>query len=244
MSRSGSNSKSQNSHVKILKTGPSSVHSGTGSDLFASKPDFTPNSNDISLINIHPQTPPIPTEHPSLSLKEPTRQRTVSTASSHFSNPRVQNIVPDQTLPASLMFSKPSTSKNNTNASIKKEKNGKLSQERRTEDKLDTKRVLDPRSRAKLDLEPVHDPHQIRIIHSSNYPSTAPLLSFGVSSAAASALHEPKENSSKFIAKQLNGVKATDFDPVDAMEKFMLHNHESVKAVHDKVTAKVRRVLE
>ena len=113
----------------------------------------------------------------------------------------------------------------------------------RLADGLDPRRVMDPRSRAILDLEPIHDAHLLRL--SSQHASRrVQHIITGNKSAPLSKPHppsilqEPAINSTHLLQHKIQLVRQTKFDPVDAMAQYM-SNKESLKAVQDRVTAKV-----
>jgi hypothetical protein len=199
--------------------------------------------SDVSMLHIHPQTPPIPAEHPSAIRMD--RQRTTS-SSSHFSNPRVQNL-PNQDVskqpPLVVLNPKKASSSSTTKHKSSKIPLASSSSVTQHQPSLDPDRVLDPRSRAKLELEPVLNPQQVRILNSPHHPSSHAARPVQVTTSANPlypvSLSEPTLNSSKKIQLQMKSVTQSQFDPVDAMAKFMLHNRKEAKFVQDRVTAKV-----
>ena len=218
--------------------------------------------SDVSMLHIHPQTPPIPAEHPSAIRMD--RHRTTS-SSSHFSNPRVQNL-PNQDVSQTILNPKLSQNINGSkqpplvvlnpkkasSSSTTKHKSSKIplassSSVTQHQPSLDPDRVLDPKSRAKLELEPVLNPQQVRILNSPHHPSSHASRPVQVTTSANPpypvSLSEPTLNSSKKIQLQMKSVTQSQFDPVDAMAKFMLHNQKEAKFVQDRVTAKVRLFL-
>lgn len=247
--------------------------------------------SDMSMLHIHPQTPPVPMEHPSHVLPSHSglsRQRTVSGASSQYSmmsgSALVQNR-PEQAHPTLGLVSHPQRKKSSLQKKAQTvrapRKEGRVasvgsaslpahgpsgshmpSMERsrsqplmgsahhpqggmasqRLADGLDPRRVMDPRSRAILDLEPIHDAHLLRL--SSQHASRRtlqPLVENKSSSSKPhppSVLQEPAINSTQLLHHKIQLVRQTKFDPVNAMAQYM-SNKESLKAVQDRVTAKV-----
>jgi hypothetical protein len=141
---------------------------------------------------IHPMTPPIPAEHPSATE----RQRTVS----QTSNQSLVHNIPDQQSAYSILG-------------------------RKTEDLLELKRnsfetrVLDARSRAKLDFETTAAPSGTSLSN-NDYSLTNPLL-----------------NSTKIIKDQLHKVQRTEFNSKEAIAHFLLQ--EQSNSIHNIVTTKV-----
>ena len=162
---------------------------------------------------IHPQSPPIPALHPSLEIyidnQDPRRSRTASGSS----------LI--QKAPDSKSFRKLRKSgipvSNNTHIKTRKQVGG-----------FDQEKILDPRSRAKLDMEP-----KVKLVTST----TLPLNSIALNSNIPSS--EPIHHSSLGIQRQINHVKNSEFDPVREISRYMLQCQEGVKNVHNKVTAKV-----
>ena len=190
-------------------------------------------SNDSSILQLQPSLPPIPAEHPSQFL----HQRSHSNCSSLFSNPLVQNI-PDQSQSNAIL--KASLTKRNKKESTE---NHSIKGNMIDMDGLDRGRVLDPRSRAILDLEPVLDSRQLRILSCHKYPTSASQSGYKIHESNSiqhqkGLLSEPCENSSRFIQKQMNTIQSKEFDPTNALQT-VSHNQHQLKQIKDKVTVKV-----
>jgi hypothetical protein len=161
---------------------------------------------------IHPQLPPVPALHPSLEIhidnQDPRRSRTASGSS----------II--QKAPESKSCGKHGISGIPVIKKVTKTQKQAFS--------FDQTKPLDPRSRAKLDMEP-----KVKLVTSTPFPSNS--ISHSVPSS------EPMYQSSLGIQRQINCVKNSEFDPIREISRYMLQCQEGVKNVHSKVTTKVIR---
>jgi hypothetical protein len=160
---------------------------------------------------IHPQSPPIPALHPSLEVdnQDPRRSRTASGSS--FIQKATDSKSPGKLRKSAIPVIK------NPSAKTRKQACG-----------FDQGKILDPRSRAKLDMEP-----KVRLVNSTALPLNSIVLNNNIPSS------EPIHHSSLGIQRQINHVKNSEFDPVHEISRYMLQCQEGVKNVHNKVTAKV-----
>lgn len=162
---------------------------------------------------IHPQSPPIPAQHPSLEIHidnhDSRRSRTASGSS----------LI--QKAPEGF-----SAGKTGGMSGIPVMKNA--TRKARKQTGFDQTKILAPRSRAKLDLEPM-----VKLVNSAVFPSSSVVINNNIPSS------EPIQHSSLGIQMQINHVKNSEFDPVREISRYMMQSQEGVKSLHNKVTAKV-----
>ncbi|KAJ3295587.1 hypothetical protein HK104_002491 [Borealophlyctis nickersoniae] len=110
---------------------------------------------------------------------------------------------------------------------------------------IDPSKIVDPRLRGQLSLDPAVDHHTMR-----PPPAPRPTAALGVSSipipiaasSRSSNLDEPTANSSKLIQLQMDSVRQAKFDPVHAVAKLIVTDKGTVRKVQDRVTAKALNV--
>ena len=154
---------------------------------------------------IHPQSPPIPAQHPSLEIHidngDSRRSRTVSGSSLISKAPR------NSLKTGGMVGGNTKNTKKSTG--------------------IDQSKILCPRARAKMDLEP-----KLILSESNGFHSSSVVINNIPSS-------HPIENSSLGIQRQIHQVKNSEFDPIREIGKYMVQCQEGIKNLQTKVTIKV-----
>ncbi|RKO84747.1 hypothetical protein BDK51DRAFT_27142, partial [Blyttiomyces helicus] len=113
----------------------------------------------------------------------------------------------------------------------------------------DPRRIVDPRLRGRLGVEPEFDPRTMRAPpHAPKKPRDTAQPAFVNTALSALpvpspvSLDRPAPHSSKLIEKQIESVKSARFDPVHAMAALLVNDRDAVRQLQDRVTSKALNV--